>query len=210
MITVTNKTNFVLHGALSWAGNQDWCFNDLAQGASVPTNKFNLGWKDLTVVLGMAGNRFDPKRDGERDFGKMVLHGASLLATGLGPGGLLLGPRRGGTGSEPAVGYTSLIPMPMAPKIWSLVPGPSGAGTGNFKLAKAPFIVEPVSVGGLFVSDGYDIEITGCEFHGTFNSREEFVITEVVPLSLKWKNLTSHNEGTVVGIARQTEAYVLD
>jgi hypothetical protein len=209
-VNILNKTKFRLHGALSWDSFQDWCFNDLNPGASAETNEFNFWQKDLTVVLGMDGNRFDPSKNGNRDIGRLALQGVGLLFGGAGYAGLAgLGPQGAAAGGALGGGLTA-VPVPGQQGLWSLVPAPSG---GNFVKLKGdvPFRVNPVTVTQLYMPDGYWIEIEGCEFQGQFNSSgDRFVVKKVLPLTLKWRNRQSGTNGTVVGTVDQTGMVVLD
>jgi hypothetical protein len=183
-ITVTNKTKFPIHGAITWGGTQQWCFNNLQPGARVETDEFSLGWKDLTVIFGTKENEFNPGNNTTIDFKRLAMQ-ALILSP------LLFG--------NPVSLLT--VAKPGDQNLFNLVAGPKGAGSGNFKLAKADFKVNPVTRVGLYAPLGNDFVVEGCEFEGKFNSNDEFVISKIVPLTLKWTDRTNHESGSATAPA---------
>lgn len=205
-ITVTNGTKFPVHGAIAWDGMQQWCFNSLQPGARAETDEFSLGWKDLIVVFGSPDNRFDPERNGRIDFGRLALQSVSALLS-LGSAGLAgLGPAGAGVGRGATGGFAALQ-VPGNPNLWNLTPAP--AGTGKYTVKNAPFVINPVTLTGLYVPYGNDFRVGGCEFNGYFNDQDEFSVTSVVPLSISGTNRTNSNQSSATGTVTQTAPVVI-
>lgn len=180
-IMVVNKTRLPLHGALSWAGIQQQCFNDLQPGAS---HDFvvGLGWHDLTVVVGGKDNRFDEANNNKIDFGRLALDVVRLVVLMGGPVGIAF-----------PFGNPNLSKLSLA----AGQPQPGGV-----KLAGLPLEFRPVQVTELYAPDGYTIDVNGGDVDGVYDEAlHTFTITKVTPLALEWRNRNTSNSGKVVATA---------
>ena len=68
---------------------------------------------------------------------------------------------------------------------------------GTTVVSIATFAVRPVTISNLLARDGYNFEIGGGLAQGHYDTPQRFVITGYDPLTVKWHNNTSGNEGTV-------------
>jgi hypothetical protein len=173
---VVNQARWPIHGALSWNGIQQRCFNDLPPGQS---HDFvvGLGWHDLTIVPGTEKNRFSAGKNNQINWGRLAMQALTLATPGS--GGLRL--------LAPTTGTNSL---------WQLGVGPGGQNTGDLKIDASNITLHPVQVTGLYAPDGYTVTISGNEVSGTYDEAENtFRITTVSPLKLHWENRNSHSKG---------------
>lgn len=182
-IMVVNKSAWPLHAALSWAGIQQQCANNIATGGNSHDFVVGLGAGDLTVVPGSKGNQFDPKNNNAwKDIGKFLFDIASII--------------------NPLAAVSRLALYPDDTGLFTLGVEPNGAGSGvkNVKLAGKALRISPVQVTELYYPDGYTVTVTGGQVTGDWDEGSEtFTVTDVKPLSLNWKNRQSHTSGNVRG-----------
>ncbi|HET6942974.1 MAG TPA: hypothetical protein VFH89_12500 [Sphingomicrobium sp.] len=179
-IMVINNSAWPLHGALSWAGIQQQCFNNLSKNGNTHDFVVGAGWHDLTIVPGTKLNKYDEnKNNSAASIGNFMFKVLSLANPA--PLGLMIAIQPSITGD-----------------MLQLELDPNGKGSGDIeiRLANSDIQLKPVTVTGLYASDGYNVTVSGGEVLGTYDKAANvYTITKVNPLALNWENRTSHTKG---------------
>lgn len=186
-IKVTNNTNLPIHICMTWKGIVQYYKNDLQPGESFNFDKYFTGWSDFHAVVGTEENKFNH----DQDFANIFNFAAAITGVALSIAGLVLVPLSGGTSS-------------------ALVAAGVAIAASSTSVAAASVVIDglngvlmPASLKGVFVSDIYEISVAGGDIRGqhTENSNT-FVVSDVEPLSINWKNLTSGQVGTETAPAK--------
>lgn len=180
-IMVVNKSAWPIHSALSWGGIQQQCSNNLARGAS-HDYVVNLGWHDLTVVVGTPDNKFDPNKN--NNIGDIAMFIANIAMLALSPVGAVR------LFASQVSGDNFVLSMATTVKDGSKVA----------KISGKQIRLSPVRESELYAPYGYTVTISGGDVLGTFDhDTATFTVTDVKPLRLRWSNRSNGNSGEVVG-----------
>lgn len=181
-IKVINNAKVPIHGALSWFGIQQQCFNELQVGKD-HVFEVGLGSHDLTIVVGSQDHKFNSNNN--NSLKQILLRGLVLTGTPIGLGIALA--------VDPIAGSD----------LFKLGVRPPGAVGDSITVKSAPNLkVFPVTEKGLYAPHGYDISITGGDLIGKYDkATKTFTITEVKPLRLHWENKYTNNSGETVAPA---------
>ena len=175
---VTNRTPWPVHSALSWAGIQQVCHSGQAPSSVYEYSVGGLGWHDFTVTI---GKPFDPRNNNNiLDIGKFILGAAAFVTP---------------------VGWVIRLAAAGAAAIWTaveVVEKNLPQHGLDVRLASSVKDIRPVRASMLYGPDGYDLDISG----GTITGHPDpdgvtYVITDIAPLSVNWRNHTSGSQGTV-------------
>lgn len=194
-ITITNKCRSAkIHCAISWNGIQQDFRNDLRSKDGYEEFELrDIGWHDLTIVMGAPDNRFRSEDNNRIDIGRLLAQAAPVAAVVPGIGWLVAGV---GT----AVALT--LDQTGTKSVYSLTVGNGGPGSGS-KIVRIKEGVQleayPISIKGLYTPYGHDIVVTGGDIHGEEQSDGSYLITGMDPLRAHWKNRTNGNQQDYVG-----------
>lgn len=188
-ITITNKsqTSFV-HCAISASplGIQQDFRNDIKpNGGYAEYALGDLGWHDLTIVIGGNDNKFKSSNNNKVDVGRMLLQMAPAAIVVPGIGTLIAV-----VGTAVAVG----LDQSGTKSIYTPSIGSDGPGTGSktFVLGKdVKLVAPPLTIHGLYTPYGNDIEVTGGDLIIEARTDGPDVIKGITPLKAHWKNRTT-------------------
>jgi hypothetical protein len=188
-ITVKNssQTSFI-HCAISASplGVQQDFRNDLKpNGGYGEFALSDLGWHDLTIVIGGTDNKFKTANNNKVDIGRMLLQMAPVAMVVPGIGTLVAV-----VGTAVAVG----LDQSGTKSIYTPSIGSDGPGTGakTFVLGEGVKLHAPsLTIPGLYTPYGNDIEVTGGDLIIDSRSDGPDIIKGITPLKAHWKNRTT-------------------
>ncbi len=199
-IKVTNNTKYPIHIAMSWKGIVQYHKNNLLPGEEYNFSKFLTGWSDFTAVIASPENEFSDKGNAANIAGLVGIGLSAVVATA----GLILIPVTGGVSSSLTAAALATITTISAT---TAVLG--GVITlGGIVLEGIDGVMQPASYKALFVSDKYKLSVEGGDLIGLpktdengeilldENGNATLIVSEIKPLIVKWKNLTSGKSGT--------------
>ena len=178
---ITNASGLPVHVSVSTAGVIQWCQNDVPAREMPRETGYtevymdDAIWHDLTVIPSNGKNQIN-KADNNLWKGLEIGVGVLGLAAAV-----IAAPFTGGASVAIAIAVAGGV-----------------IAVGDTVVSVVNFAIHPATVGNLYAPDGYNFEIGGGRVVGHYEKPQRFIITGYEPLTLKWHNNATHNEGTVV------------
>lgn len=194
-MTITNDTKLPLHTATEWDGIVQEFKNYVKPGETVNLPAAGSGWQDLVVITGMKDSEVSHKDDWSRalSFGLLIggvlttIAGTALTIVTLGAAAPVV---IGGISMTAGAVVASSVVVLVGGLVVTL-------GSASVEIG-GRFNLRPSTVTGLWGPHGYTFRVTGGEIRGGYDkAKDQFIVSEVTPLIVEWKNKTTDSHGIV-------------